>query len=353
MPRQLLDSPRMAALKKAVEEGDRAKIVTGFWEEMRKAGTPLVEPLPGDTQYSWVTFLWQSKENTINVAIIDGVASGIGGADSAKARITHLKGTDVWYRTYKVRNDAAFHYWISPNDSLESLATSEPRSSKAQPDPLNLRRLGPVSYIELPAAHGVSLVVASPSLDRGRIEQTKFHREVLNNDRDIWVYTPPGYRRSNQTCPLLCRVRWASLRRLDAGAGDSRQPDRTARIPPMVAVLVGSAGGKRGDELACHDPSAEFLAMELVPWMRKNYDASGDPSRTVVGGQSPLKPLKISMSAGLMEIPDQLDTNRHFRDVLVAKGYSVHYSEFNDNHSYVAWRADFADRLVAWIGTRP
>ncbi len=69
-----LDSPRIAALKKAVESGDRAATVAAFWEEVRKAGTPLVEPAPGDG-YSWVTFLWQAKENTVNVAIIDGVGS--------------------------------------------------------------------------------------------------------------------------------------------------------------------------------------------------------------------------------------------------------------------------------------
>jgi len=55
----------------------------------------------------------------------------------------------------------------------------------------------------------------------------------------------------------------------------------------------------------------------------------------------------------LMEIPDQLDTNRHLRDVLIAKGYPVYYAEFNGNHSYVAWRADFAARLLALIGNPP
>ena len=134
--------------------------------------------------------------------------------------------------------------------------------------------------------------------------------------------------------------------------------------------------------------------------MRKNYDATGDPSRTVVAGssrgglasacagfqhpevfgnvlsqsgsywwsppeelerswltrqfaRSPLRPLKVSMSVGLMEIGDQLDTNRHLRDVLVAKGYEVYYAEFNGNHGYVAWRADFAGRLIVLIGDPP
>src|SRR5271170_1962179 len=60
-----LDSPRMAALARAVEAGDRAATVAAFWDEIRKTSTPLIEPVTGEAQYSWVTFLWQQKENTV------------------------------------------------------------------------------------------------------------------------------------------------------------------------------------------------------------------------------------------------------------------------------------------------
>ena len=51
-----------------------------------------------------------------------------------------------------------------------------------------------------------------------------------------------------------------------------------------------------------------------------------------------------------MEIPEQLGTNRRFRDALAARGYAVSYSEFNGNHSYLNWRADLARHLVHLIG---
>ena len=47
-----------------------------------------------------------------------------------------------------------------------------------------------------------------------------------------------------------------------------------------------------------------------------------------------------------MEFEAQLDTNRRLRDVLVDKGYRIHYREFNGNHSYVNWRESFGDALV-------
>jgi hypothetical protein len=37
----------------------------------------------------------------------------------AKDRMTQIDGTDVWYKTYKVRNDARFPYSLSPNAALE------------------------------------------------------------------------------------------------------------------------------------------------------------------------------------------------------------------------------------------
>ena len=52
-----------------------------------------------------------------------------------------------------------------------------------------------------------------------------------------------------------------------------------------------------------------------------------------------------------MEIDNQLNTNRHLRDVLIAKGYSVQYQEFNGNHTYVNWRGSFGDGLVSLIGS--
>jgi enterochelin esterase family protein len=52
-----------------------------------------------------------------------------------------------------------------------------------------------------------------------------------------------------------------------------------------------------------------------------------------------------------MEVADEmLRPNRRLRDVLKAKGYAVHYQEFNGNHNYLNWRGSFADGLIALLG---
>lgn len=46
----------------------------------------------------------------------------------------------------------------------------------------------------------------------------------------------------------------------------------------------------------------------------------------------------------------QLATNRRMRDALIAKGYTVHYQEFNGNHNYINWRGTVGEALVCLLG---
>ena len=154
-------SPRIFALRKDVELG-RRQALGRFWQEVRKSGAPLVESLPGDSGNSLVTFLWQGDSTTRNVVIFDGVA----GFD-AKDRMTHIDGTDVWYKTYKVHNDARFAYNLSPNDTLDSFDNikdddaMKKRLAMFRTDPLNPRR-GPATFGELSAECSYLELSAAP-----------------------------------------------------------------------------------------------------------------------------------------------------------------------------------------------
>jgi len=46
-----------------------------------------------------------------------------------------------------------------------------------------------------------------------------------------------------------------------------------------------------------------------------------------------------------------LETSRNMRDVLLAKGYEVHYQQFVGGHDYLSWRGTLADGLIDLIGT--
>src|ERR1043165_8355020 len=116
--------------------------------------------------------------------------------------MTRLGGTDVWYRTYKVRNDARFVYKVSENDPLQSFVDPN-RKSESKADPLNPRLFATGhSFVELPDAPPQEAALRTPPV-RGSVRKTTYHSTILGNDRDIWVYTPPGFAAGEGPYPLL------------------------------------------------------------------------------------------------------------------------------------------------------
>src|SRR5271156_4256065 len=140
------DSASIAKLRHQVQSGD-AGAVNKFWVAVHKSGAPLVEEVPGEKDFSLLTFLWHGNDQTRNVVIFDGVAGF-----EAKDRMLHLAGTDVWYKTYRVRNDARFAYNLSPNDSLQSL--DEIKGDQAMRDRLAMLQVDPLNPHHCPTTFG-------------------------------------------------------------------------------------------------------------------------------------------------------------------------------------------------------
>ena len=71
---------------------------------------------------------------------------------------------------------------------------------------------------------------------------------------------------------------------------------------------------------------------------------------------SPKLPLRFYLAAGTFEIDREggggniLESTRHLRDVLLAKGYQVHYQQFVGGHDGLSWRGTLADGLTALLG---
>jgi enterochelin esterase-like enzyme len=109
---------------------------------------------------------------------------------------------------------------------------------------------------------------------------TTFRSGILRNERKLWIHTPYDYYTSGARYPLLVlfdgdrNVKWvpAILDNLIA----------QKRIPPMVAALIDNPSTvARNLELLCYPPFADFLATELVPWVRENYHGAAEAARTI------------------------------------------------------------------------
>ncbi len=405
-------SSRVAALQSQLRKGDPAA-VTRFWEDVRKAGTPLVDPIPGDGKNVLVTFLWRGTEETRNVVIF----LQTGGLNPADNQMTRLPESDVWYRSYIFRKDVRFLYTLSPNDELTPLNTPgldwQKRFANVQTDPLNPKRYPPAasategnvqSVVELPGAPSQPWVERRAGVPAGKVEQHKIESGILKNERNVWVYLPADYRVKAKAYPLLIIFDGQSYLDLVPTPTILDNLIAAGKIPPVVAVLVDNPGpSERERELPCYRPFADFLSKELLAWVRERYRVTTAPARTVLAGSSygglaatcaamwypgnfgnflsqsasywwkpetdseyewvrrqfstnPKLSLRAFLTVGLLEtLPkpggtNQVEVNRHLRDALKAKGYEVKYTEFDGAHEYINWQGTLAEGLIALLG---
>ena len=231
--------------------------------------------------------------------------------------------------------------------------------------------------------------MANAATPKGRVEPRTITSAFLKMDRQIAVYTPAGYRADGPPTSLL--VIFDGDTYLDPDVALPTTLDNliaASKIPPTTAVFVSTGGSRRLQDLIANDTFGDFVAKELVPWVRSSYKVSTDPARTAVGGfsagglagayvglrhsdvfgnvfsqsgafwwepkmgitgdpdldaipeangiaamyaESRKLALKFYLDAGTFEIGNIgsfgiLEANRHLRDVLKARGYPSRFS---------------------------
>ena len=294
-PTQTLESPRLQALQGAIGQGS-TEAVDAFWREIATKTTPVIERTEEHKTYALVTFIWRGDSQTRNV-LVGGALGQLTGTRAVDNLMTRLGDTNVWYRSYWLRKDARTVYVFVPNLSLDPAGEPTPESAKLPPhlDPLNPKRFltspdpgpsMPLSLLELPDARSEEWLTSAPNTKKGHVEQHDFKSTTLKNDRQIWVYLPPDYSATAEPYPLMITT--------DGASYTSSIPSPTIldnligakRLPPAIAVFVGNAQGARSRELGCHEPFADFLVKEILPWIRARYRVTTDRARTVIAGLS-------------------------------------------------------------------
>jgi Enterochelin esterase, N-terminal len=206
-PEESFHSPRLVALRKEIESGNRTALAA-FWQDVERQGTPLTEPIPGDDRNLLTTFLWRATFETYNVVVLWAPYAFEHPDDFSMRR---LLDTDLWYKTLRIPKGARFLYQLSPNDTLSrapnaqrfATAQLDPYNPRRRPDNPNLSRYGVFSVAELPGAKPQRWSQARTDVERGSIQRHRFASARLRNERDISVYTPPGYRNSGSRFPLV------------------------------------------------------------------------------------------------------------------------------------------------------
>lgn len=262
-----------------------------------------------------------------------------------------------------------------------------------------------VSVLELPDAPPQPYIEPVEGNPKGIVTECKFQSDVLKQERHIAVYTPPDFNVKREAAyPLIVLFDGSGYHRADQIPAHTIVDNliTAKRIAPPVILFV-DATKERSKELQCSESFDAFVAKELVPWTRSHYHATSDPAHTIIGGlslggvmasycalkhsdifgnvlsqsgafwvypgvfdktpplpregtlpteflKSPKLPVRFYLEAGRFEnfaINDLLGSNRHFRDILLAKGYDVTYAEFSGGHHFISWRGSLADGLIA------
>lgn len=266
---------------------------------------------------------------------------------------------------------------------------------------------GDASVFALPDAVALPTAVVSEDVPHGPVIERTIDSTVLGRERTVWVHETPRADGDKRAAWLL--IQFDGDRCLDVFDLPWLLDGLAARgdIPPLITVMVDTPD--RGIDLPCNDRFAAFLADELVPWARERYRIAPGPEAVIAAGQSygglaaawavlrrpdaignafcqsgsfwwmpgldelpashrlgdapeyawlpaqvaawPRGDGRFFIEAGVLEAgndgvePSLLSTNRHMRDVLLAKGYDLTYREYAGGHDYHIWRGMYPDGL--------
>ena len=390
-----LQSPRLQALMTHLEHEGATQ---NFWEQMALQQTPLVEDI-GLENERLVTFVYQGARSNVYL---------LGAPSGEHDALYRLGKSDVWYRSYVVNKRTRLSYQFSPDiktDDTSPLAFRKALLETAQRDPLNSKslsvKIGEIAFdkslIELPDAPSQPWLKVQNVL-KGTLEKHVFHSKGLNNERDIYLYRSVGYQSGDAVVVLF-----------DAESYASHVPTPTIldnlvaakKLPPIAAIIISNPSSKtRSQELPPNLVFADFVAHEVMPWA-KEQGVFAPAAQTVITGssygglasayiaytypeifgnvyaqsgsfwwskkgdtepewltrsyaKSARQPIRFYLEAGLFEVSRAwqvsiLESTRHLRDVLEAKGYDVTYQESYSGHDYAHWRGSLADGLIALL----
>lgn len=408
-----LQSPALAAVADALAKGD-GSAVARFWTNLRNRQTPLVEPIDTDPQDVRATFLWRDDGTVRDVVLMaqpDGVAmfrdprshlEHLPGTDIWYRTHTLPRDAEFSY---------IFSVNPPPNAAGNSLTTTF-RSDPL--NPLQYRILnGPLrSIARMPDVPANPWIARRPDRS-GAIQERRFASARLQGERQLWVYATPAPMQDpsllilldGRTCidsvpaPQVLDNLYAAGRIpptiavfVKDGPGDAWQTDMyfsdgfvdvlaTELVPsiereyhftavPSRTVIGGdSIAGSTAAFAALRHPDVfgRVLAQSASFWLN-NHDADeGEPewvARQFM--RAPKSDVTFWIDVGRMEIvanesdrmfppfvpgsTSLLAANRHLRDVLRMKGYTVEYVEDYGAHEPLRWTRDLPQALIASLG---
>ena len=255
---------RFAAFVREVEAAtNKQALVDGFLA--RHEQLPIIEG-------EYIHFIYTGEVEDI---AISGNMIDVGSADPME----RIEGTNTYYKTYRVEPASRWEYRFNVDFDERVLDSHNPNTVPSRWDDTGWSEVR-LSDREAPSH------IADPATERrGTIETFQFKSALLNDEREVRVYLPFGYRQGDSDYPLLVvhGLDW-----LEKGLlGNTLDNLIGKRVAPVVVAVVSprqewwrEAGGTGTVEYV------RMLATELVAHLQKKYRLRDDPaSRAVMGNE--------------------------------------------------------------------
>lgn len=398
MEKTLLKSTIIMDLQEKIEQGNLIALQE-FWDMVETKGTPLIEKIEGDFENCLVTFIYKVDEEVENIVLMPPIDWD----NLQESKMQRLLETNLWYVTYKLKNDVRSTYFFSINDSFdndwEKKVTIHDKSNKnilvfegenGEKDTLR-------SYVVMPNAPDHFWVKERNDIPKGNLYEHEFNSKNLEKDRKVRIYTPYGYEKTNNPYGFLLLTDGNEYINMLSTIEVLNNLIADKKIPPIVTIFIDSTE-TRMEELKCNDNFSSIIVEELLPWARDNYNITNKSSESIIAGLSlggltasylGLKhsevfgnvlsqsgsywyapedykdecwtgnqyeaidklPLKFYLNIGILENKERMiGTNIKLRDVLIKKGYTVDFEYFNSGHDYLSWGETLANGLISLIG---
>lgn len=361
-------------VKSTSENKEKRILVRNYVREQRdQGGFPVVEE-------ENVTFVYLGKvRNKIFVA------GDMNNYSLAADYMEKIDGTNLYYKRMKFPLDARIQYAYIKNGEMTL-------------DPLNKKQcyggLGPFSELQMPEYKPPNEIDYDPKAPHGKIQAFRFHSEIMDNNRIIHVYLPPGYNPS-ETYPVIYAQDGSDYLRFGFFDNVLDNLIKEELITKVLAVFIDPTD--RLSEYDLNDNYTDFLLRELVPYIDARYSTIRNPSkRLVMGasfgglistyaafkhpevfgkaasqsgylsrkndriihelGKSSKKKIEFYLDCGTYEtnvglmFGNFIEGNRRMRKTLQKKGYKLVYQEFHEGHNWGNWRSRITSILENFFG---
>jgi enterochelin esterase-like enzyme len=360
-------SPKIAKLYQMLDEarpGETDAIISALIEENRDR-FPIVED-------NLATFIYYGK-----VGLRVTVPSDLNRWDTKVHEMIRVGDTDLHYLTLELPRDARIDYKFYV-DTMWMLDSLNPNTVTGG--------FGPNSELSMPDYVFPAEIVPNDTIPHGVIEVHHFESKIMNNSRNVHVYTPPGYEKGGSYHTIFVHDGGDYIS-LGSMVDVLDNLIYAGSIPLVVGIFIDPVD--RNFEYWANPEYERVVVDEILPFIRDSYSIAEDPGKTAVMGASLGGAISLFISANhpdifgkcgsqsgafaldggnlfdkMEKLPRQpvdfyLDTgligdldadNRQMRDILEMKDYHVMYQEFNEGHSWGNWRAHLDDMLIFFWG---